>query len=407
LLCYCLDMEPNTIRTSRLEQLSTLDWDRVIQLSARHGVTPSLYRRLKTLGPGTNIPASIEQRLRGVYLHSVGRGICLYHELSQVLRMLQNDNIPVIVLKGAFLAEVVYGNIALRSMGDVDLLVEKSDLARVEKILPEMGYSPSRRFWIEAECATHQHLPPFIKPGAAPLEIHWIIVHPTGPFRIDVDGLWKRARPTLIAGVEVLVLSPEDLLLHLCLHTSFQHRFIIGLRALCDISETLWHYRDEMDWEQVRLRARQWGAGKCGYLTLHLARELLGALVPDDVLSALEPSGLHPRFVTWAREQIFTEPDKALPLSANLARIWGADRLQDKAAAFLKTAFPSRESMATMYPAPPSSRRIYLYYPVRLKDLLLQYGRTAWRLLCRDEEALASAEREERGNALVDWLTSS
>jgi hypothetical protein len=39
-------------------------------------------------------------------------------------------------------------------------------------------------------------------------------------------------------------------------------------------------------------------------------------------------------------------------------------------------------------------------------DVLLRYGRTVWRLLRRDEAALASAGRENGGNALVDWLGS-
>ncbi len=326
----------------------------------------------------------------------------LYHALAKVLTVLRNDDIPVIVLKGAHLAEVVYGNTALRPMSDVDLLVTKADLPRVEEKLREMGYSPSQRFWLEAECATYSHLPPFTKPGAAGIEIHWTIGPATNPFKIDVDRLWKRARPAMIAGVEVLVLSPEDLLLYLCLHASFQHGFTMGLRSLCDISETLRHHRDEMDWEQVRLYAHQWGASKCVYVTLYLTRELLEAAVSDDMLNALEPKDLDPGLLTWAKEQIFADQGNILPMPPNLARMWVANRLQDKVAAFLKSAFPSRQVMARLYSVSPFSKRIYLYYPIRLKDLLLRYGRTAWRLLRRDEKVIALAERMDRRTALID-----
>jgi hypothetical protein len=401
-------MGTDETRVARLEQLSPSDWDGVIQQANRHRVTPLLYRRLKTLGPGTIIPAGIMQRLQEIYLFdSARRNVRLHHQLSKVLKMLQNDGIPVIALKGVHLAEVVYGDLALRPMDDMDLLVRTTDLSRIEAKLLEMGYSPSRRFWIEAECATSRHLAPFTKPGAASLEIHWTIARPTDPFKIDVDELWKRARPATIAGVEVLVLSPEDLLLHLCLHASFHHRFTIGLRPFCDISETLHHYRDEMDWEQVQLRARQWGVGKCVYLTLRLVRELLEAAVPGDVLNALEPNDLDPRLVIWIGEQIFTGRGNTLPLSPNLARIWGANRLRDKVATFLKFAFPSPEVMATKYPASPFSKRIYLYYPIRLKDLLLRHGRVAWQLLRRDEEMATLAEREKERFALIDWLASA
>jgi hypothetical protein len=407
LLLYCLGMGADETRAARLGQLSTSDWDDVIQQSARHGVTPLLYHRFTTNSTSAHIPTGVMQRLREIYLYSAKENIRLYHELAKVLKTLQNDGIPVIALKGAHLAEVVYGNIALRPMGDVDLLVRKADLSRVEEKLLEMGYSPTSRFWIEAVCAVHHHLPPFTKPGAASIEIHWSIAPPTYPFEVDVDELWQRVRSATTDGVEVLVLSPEDVLLHLCLHTSYQHRFMVGLRAFCDIAETIRRYRDEMDWEQVRLRARQWGVGKCVYLTLHLARELLGAAVPDAALNALEPNDLDPGLVPWAKEQIFTNKGNALPLTPNLVRIWEARRFQDKVATFLKFALPSPQAMATMYPASPFSKRIYLYYPVRLKDLLLRYGRTTWRLLRHDEEMIALAEQEARGNALVDWLASA
>jgi len=391
---------------ARFERLSTSDWDRLIGQSARHGVTSLLYQRIKALASRAAVPANILLTLREMHLHNAARSMRLRHELAQVLTLLQSDGIPVIPLKGAHLVEVVYRDPALRPMSDIDLLVKRPDLSRVESKLRAAGYKPYRPFWPEAEHAVHKHLPPFVKPDAVPLEIHWTIASPASPFRIDVDGLWARARPAVIAGVQVLTLSPEDLLLHLCLHTSYQHRFAVGLKGLYDVYETLRNYRGEIDWEQLRLCARQWGAGKCVYLTLYLARQLVAASVPDDLLSTLEPHDLDARVDRWAQEQIFAERRAALPSSPNLTRIWTASGLRGKMAAFLKFTFPSPQLMATMYPAPPSSKRIYLYYPVRLRDVLLQYGRTAWRLLRRDKETTAFAEREDRGNALQNWLAS-
>ncbi len=142
LLCYCLSMETETIKTDRLEQLSTSEWERLLQQADRHGVTPLLYHRLKTLGSDANIPVSILQRLRKTYLTSAARNVHLYHELSNVLAVLQKADIPVIVLKGAHLAEIVYGNIALRPMSDTDLLIKRQDLARSQQKLLETGYLP-------------------------------------------------------------------------------------------------------------------------------------------------------------------------------------------------------------------------------------------------------------------------
>lgn len=404
LLCSLLgEGEPDR---AALARLSDADWDELLRQSERHRVAPLLYRRLKDRGMKTILPAGVEQGLRERYYQNFFRNTQLYKSLAEIFMALQDDNLPAIPLKGAHLCEVVYGNIALRPIGDLDLLVRKEDLNRVAEKLQECGYTQSKPFWMEAVVSAHQHLPPFTKPGVPQVEAHWSILSPTYSFNIDPDGLWSRAQPAVIGGVQTLVLSPEDLLLHLCLHTSVPHRFAHGIRALCDVAETLCHYRQEMDWDQVLLRARQWRADKCVYLTLRLAGELLNVKVPDDALEAIKPNDLDPKHVIWARESALARQTYPLPGFANFVRAWRANGLQGKVAHLLKVAFPSRGVMATMYPAPPSSKRIYLYYLVRVKKLIVLVVSIALRSLCRDRYTIDSINHADTGNALVDWLAS-
>ena len=62
--------------------------------------------------------------------------------------------------------------------------------------------------------------------------------------------------------------------------------------------------------------------------------------------------------------------------------------------------------MAEMYRASPDSKRIYLYYPLRWRDLLRHHGRSAWRLLWRDDVMMDLAERKNHKTALREWLAS-
>lgn len=403
-LLWCLGMGPDGLAAGTCGQLAEHCWDHVVQQSVRHGMTPFVYHRSKVVGRSSNIPAHVMQRLRMISLQSAQRSMRLYGELSDVLRVLRGDGIAVIVLKGAHLGEIVYGNRALRPMGDVDLLVRKTELSKVAARLVGLGYRVRGHPPMEGAYARHHHLPPLIKAGGVKMDVHWTIHHPTAPFSIDVEGLWRRARPATIAGVEVLVLSPEDLLLHLCLHGSFSQQFGLGLRCICDISGSIRHYRDEMDWEQVEHRAHKWGVGKYTYLTLRLAKELLDTAVPGNVLDSLKPEGFNPQVVAWARAEIFGSDSFSASLSSNLAQLWGPRRLRDKAALFLKSLFPSPERIAGMYPAAGGPSRIYLYYPVRWKDLLLQYGLSAWRLMRHDEAMMVQAMRENQRTALRNWL---
>jgi hypothetical protein len=120
-----------------------------------------------------------------------------------------------------------------------------------------------------------------------PIELHWTIE--TGPFNIDVESLWERAERTSIAGLETFVLAPEDLLLHLCLHAAFHHRFNQGLRPLWDLVEVLEHHGRDIEWDKVVHRAAAWRVRKHAHLALYLAHALLGASVPVFVLTALRP----------------------------------------------------------------------------------------------------------------------
>jgi hypothetical protein len=405
LLLCCLRAGTDGTRAPRLAQASEHDWDKVIEQAVWHGVAPLVYQRSKTIGLSATIPVQVLGRLRTIALHNALRNLLLCQELSEVLRTFQHDSIAVIVLKGAFLAEVVYADRALRPMLDVDLLVRKRDLSRAEARLLELGYSQPEPPSIEVNYATHHHSRPFTKPGGVKIELHRTIGHPSGSFNIDVDGLWNRARPATIANVGALALSPEDLLLHLCLHASFDHQFLFGLRSFCDISETIRHCWDDIDWEQIQHRACTWGVGKYVYLTLYLARELLEADVPEAALDSLKPAGFDLQVITWARVQIFSDAVPSLP--PNLAQLWGSQQLREKIVLFLKSVFPSGEAMARMYHVPPDSNWIYLYYPLRWKDLLMQYSCPAWRMVHRHKTTVDLAKRENQKAALREWLRSA
>ena len=407
LLVSFLRTEPDRIEPTGVGELSNADWDDLLRTSARHGVAPLLYHRLSTSRTGAPIPEEVMLSLRNSYLQSAARNMKLYHELGKVLGKLRQDDIPVIALKGAHLAEIVYGNIALRPMGDVDLLVRKEDLGRVEEILLGMGYLP-------AECnrqisTDNCHFVYKLAGKGLSVEVHWAFMPSNYRFEIDMDGVWERSRPCVLAGVEVSVLCPEDQLLYLCLHTS-KHLFDdMGLKPLYDISSVIRHYGEEMDWNQVQSRCEQWGTEKSVYVALTLAGEIFGVTVPNDLMKAVQPVDLDERFMAFATVQIFAcgrRTSDGLSLSSNVAHLFGSHRRKSKVALFLRRVFPSREEMSRWYPAPPDSMGIYFYYPARIRDLLLKYGRQAWRLVRGEEGMKGLAMQEEEITPLRDWLMS-
>ncbi len=408
LLLYFLRDGPEGRVPVPLSDLSSAEWEDLLRKADRHGVTPMLYHRLKSIQEGALLPVDVVRKLRKSYLRSAGRNIKLYGELGKVLGKMQQENIPVIALKGAHLAEAVYGNIALRPMGDVDLLVRKEDLERAEDIFLGSGYLPS-------ECnrqvaMDNCHFAYKSTDNGLSVEVHWALLPSIYRFEIDMGGVWDRSEPCILEGVKVSVLCQEDLLLYLCLHTS-KHLFDgVGLKPIYDIYIVMRNYGENMDWKQVMFRCEQWGIAKCVYVALTLTEDIFGIDVPKDLMKAVQPADMNEGFMTYAKEQIFTcgyRTSDGLYLSPNVAQLLGTHRTRSKVAMFLKRVFPSPMEMSRWYPAPPDSLRIYSYYPARIRDLLYRYGRQAWRFVRRDEEMMILTDLEMEISPLRDWLMCS
>jgi hypothetical protein len=393
-------------KAARLGGLSEVEWNQVVAVSLHNGVAPLLYSRMKRLAEDRLIPLEMLRELRAAYLATAERNLRLYRELAAVLSAFQQGAIPVIVLKGAHLAKLVYGNIALRPMGDLDLLVKKSDLVGAAAQLRELGYTAAAARLdepgpdgqappgLELACAHGHHLPPFVRPGAAAaIEVHWTLVDIDLDLDIDVDGLWARAQSVVLAGVPTLGLCPVDLLLHQCVHAGEHHRYLIGLRPFCDLAQILQHYQAEMPWEQVRLRAQQWRVGKGVYLTLRLLGRLLDTPVPEPVLAALRPPDFDESWEVEAGRQFralaFGVVRQHIKLrtakygSLKFLSLMGRRPLRAKVRIALKALFPPRTEMRELYQLPMHSRRVYLLYPVRIWFLTRKYCRVGLRLAWR------------------------
>lgn len=388
-------------REDKTTELSNADWKALLRLSTHHGVAPLLYQHL--CNAGVEVPDDVFEGLYKAYHNNVFRNIQYYHSLSEVLKQLRAGGIDVIVLKGAYLAKTVYQSQAVRVIGDIDLLVKKADLGQAEKILLEMGYGPTERPSIKAQCAA-PHLVPFTKKGAFRVEIHWTLFNPKHPFKIMVDSLWEQACSFTVEDVQVYCLSPENLLFHLCVHTAYTNSFF-GIRFLCDIHNTIRSH--EIDWDILFHRARQWKAEKVVYLALYVARDWLATPVPEKVLEQFKPDDFNLELVAKTKEIIIKDTHPRM-IHKNLAGLWMPNKsFREKLSLFLKKIFLPPEMLAKMYHAPKNSFGVYFYYPVRLKELLVWHSGRVWRMLRGDKEMQALMRQENRVSVLMDWMRSN
>lgn len=377
----------------RFSALSPQEWRDFLSLAAEQRVRPLLWRRIREQEVEGLLPPGVADALRGAYRSNTLRNLRLYAELRRLLSVLEGEGILLIPLKGIFLAESVYGDMGLREMSDVDLLARPADIARIVEILEGMGYVSLLPVPADISLQAQHHIPRMVREGWGAFEIHGRLTRPDEPFNIDPQELWRRAVPARVAGCSVLALAPEDLLLHLCLHTSHHHLFAFGLRPSCDIARVIDYSGPDLDWDHVVERAMRWGWQRGVYLALLLAKELVGAVVPETVLALLRPSDMSDDLRAEVLAQIFGDKRLSASLPPALAEFLESGGLFARARIFWRRLFLPRKMIASLYGVPSDSIRILVCYPRRLVDVLFRHVRTLRRYRHNDASLKSQAER--------------
>ncbi len=381
------------------------DWPAVLDAADRHGLKPYLNHRLRSRPAleTVSVPDSVWDDLRKSYLLNVTLNLKRFHFLGVALRALAAAGVPVIVLKGGYLAEAVYDNIALRTMCDIDILVQRESIPAAAEALASAGFDPQEHhLYPPPPDANEYHF--FHRQSGCLVELHWEIINPEYPFQLKPDAVWSAAIPARIAGVEVQALSPADLLCHLAVHAGI-HSYNVGLRTLVDIAETI--RRLSPDWKTLDARARQFLCVRPVWLTLTLARRLLGAAVPDAVLTGLCPSEHSETLVESAANRICLNEEVSAPGNAgnpNLILLFGRKGIWAKVRLAVHRAFPTRAALAALYPVSPKSPLVYLYYFRWINTLIKRNGPAIRAKLLSRRSPVAQASVGGDHPALMDWL---
>ncbi len=308
-----------------------LDWAYLVELAGNHGLMPLLYWNLHTACPQA-APGDILNLLRGFFHNNARRNLFLSGELLKLLEMLKREGIPAIPFKGPVLADSVYGNLALRSIWDLDILVHKHDVLKVKSMLLAQGYRPENKLgiigetlhlWLNCEYnfdRDHDNLH---------VEIHWRIVPGYIRARIDYEGLWERSISLPFVGESVPSPSMEDLLLILCLHNGAKHHWQ-RLSMICDLAELIGSYQG-MDWEWVLEQANRLSIRRVLYLSLLMARDLADARLPQEVVEEALRDPVVESLKIQIQEGLFTDgKDPAGSLRTHTAYIRMRENLGDR-----------------------------------------------------------------------------
>ena len=386
---------------------ATADLEAVVALALRQGVAPLLHRRLLAQGTLSSIPAPLAGRLEEERRDTALANLRNYGEFRRVARALGEAGIPLIALKGLHLAELVYRDISLRPMADLDILVPRDRLTDCIALLRglDYGYNEDLGPAAEAMLGTKCNLGLAHATLEIWLEAHWALDERHGEATDPLPDVWKSARSARLGDADTLLMSPEFLLLHVCAHLACNHSFAFSLRALCDIAEIV-HTNPALDWAALVEHGSRhyWKRGVAA--ALRLARDHLGVPVPGTALAELGGDALDPAMLAEALAQLLTATSlpEGLVTAPNLLALSAARRPVDKAALLWRRVFLPRAELALLYGVPRDSPRLPLYYAMRLRDLARRYAAGAWALNAGDP---ALAEVAARHLRLQRWISGA
>lgn len=140
LLCLRLNIDKNL--RNRIKYLSKIvDWDYLVQKADQHKVIPLLYRNINSQIP-EDVPTHILLNLRNIFSQNAKKNLFMLGEMLTILDLFDQNGIFAMPYKGLSLALLVYGNIALRQFGDLDIFINQENVIKAKKILISYGYKP-------------------------------------------------------------------------------------------------------------------------------------------------------------------------------------------------------------------------------------------------------------------------
>ena len=257
---------------------SEIQWSIVYSTANLHGVAPLVYSNLlKCDIVQLGVPQDTLKQFKLCIVNSVIKKERRAERIAEILSLSNEKSIDVMLIKGAALDVLVYDHPWYMVPGDIDLIVRSKKEGITDK---EKGEIPSmiRRHGIECEYFVHHD------------------VNMNGLLPINFQNIWENAIKIEFRGYGAFVMSPEDMLMSVCIN-SCRKRFF-RLKSLCDIAEIVSKYRD-LKWEKLIKDAKEYQCNNIVYTALLVTQMTLECELPEDVLDELSGSAVRTAIIRY------------------------------------------------------------------------------------------------------------
>ncbi len=380
LLIECCRNAPDSVKLEILAG-NIADWAEFLDSAYVHGVFPLVYKSLKSVA---SIPDDVKLYLKSTNLEIARRNMTMTAELLKIMKLLEENDISALAIKGPILSQMIYGDITQRQFSDLDILIQEKDLYNSVELLAQHEYvfeHPIKFLKNKTLLNTEKDIALKKSSNNIYVEMHW---------RLFVGRLFKKTdislfrvfpHRCLVQGSEVATLDKEVLILYLLLHGS-KHLWE-RIEWIVDIDRLI-RTDDNLSWEKILQWAETMEIKPMIYFGIMVSHTLFLTPFPEKVVDMARQNPNIVKAVDGLIEQIYTNHIHNINPSMNNYYFFGLKGFKYKIYKILSTFHE------------PSTREIYfvnlptwlspLYYFILLFNTVYTQVELWWREIVKSED---------------------
>jgi hypothetical protein len=333
LLC-CARRHLDADKSSQLMKLlrRPIDWEGLFRLGTEQGMSPLLCWHLGTAG-STLIPRAVFLSLKASLTRHAARNLAMSRDLLEILQALESEGIPALPYKGPVSAAYLYGNPALRTFLDLDVVVSEHDLRKAKDTLAREGYRSAYGLTSKQDEFISRSLGHFVlsrEGSLGPIELHWRFAPPHLRFTLNPEDVWARSERLPFLGKTVPAIAADDLLPLLCMHGAKHLRQDLeGIAGIAELTRN-----PGVHWEAILQRTRRLGCERALLFGLRMARDVLDASLPDSITKAVDADPVVVQHARRRKQNLFTTAGSGVSDSPTSEQVFQPyplhDRLRDR-----------------------------------------------------------------------------
>ena len=166
-LCHIISPLTNPRDIARLKDLITkseVSWERVIHLANTYLVISALWVGLCEKELDSELENEVRNYLQELHALNLRRNQNLKRQTIEAIGVLNKKGIVPILIKGAVqFFQPIHGDLGVRIMTDLDILVPENQIAEAIKALIQIGYQAYK--YPNADLAPPHHVAPLMRAG--------------------------------------------------------------------------------------------------------------------------------------------------------------------------------------------------------------------------------------------------